>query len=190
MSQYDRYNHIDSIQCVYWVISVLPRGVPHCGAFIFPLWWNFSLYMAICQVFTGYLLIFPTSKQFLYTEKSKVFKGSSMLCRSFLPEYSRWYPLYRSAQLHPLYSSQMMTYSDCIFLANWQQWINNEVSLAGLFICAYSVISVLFSHYFTPVNESKYRSAFLVSYKARLPTFMTHPISLPNFMALPLPSPV
>ena len=28
--------------------------------------------MAICQVFTGYLLIFPTSKQFLYTEKSKV----------------------------------------------------------------------------------------------------------------------
>ena len=77
-----------------------PVVLPHCGAFIFPLWWNFSLYMAICQVFTGYLLIFPTSKQFLYTEKSKVFKGSSMLCRSFLPEYSRWYPLYRSAQLH------------------------------------------------------------------------------------------
>jgi hypothetical protein len=39
MSQYDRYNHIDSIQCVYWVISVLPCGVAAP--------WGFLLYVLL-----------------------------------------------------------------------------------------------------------------------------------------------
>ena len=83
MSQYDRYNHIDSIQCVYWVISVLPRGVAALWGIYFPFVMKFFAIYGYMSGFYWLFSYFSASKQFLYTEKSNVFLCSvGLFCRN------------------------------------------------------------------------------------------------------------